>query len=197
MGKQQMARRAILCTIALTAYGCAAQISTEPSASGGDAVKSGSAPSPPVDAGPDAITLPDGRDPDADPDPDADALSSEADGNPHATDAGLPQWLPEDAGDSVDYGFYEPGTPAFECAQRTPPPLGKTCPNGTVVGATYRLVNGVCGLEFMCPSSAIVSRQPSCEFALPTVCARCYNGETECAHYAIVNGRCIAEICVP
>jgi hypothetical protein len=101
------------------------------------------------------------------------------------------------------------GAPPATCTNLGMPQLAMTCPDGTTVGPAYSIQNGQCSLVYPCPRSsapavdasapplAPTPLAPSCNFALPDLCEVCADGETLCAHYAIVGNQCMTEICPP
>jgi hypothetical protein len=100
--------------------------------------------------------------------------------------------------------------PAPTSAPTTPPSAGgvpqasgsssstTTASSGSVTSAGSTASAGGSGF-YSVPAmpTPVTPPPPACNFALPSICELCSNGETECAHYAIQNGQCVTEICPP
>jgi hypothetical protein len=95
------------------------------------------------------------------------------------------------------------GSTGPDCSALPVPSIAQVCPDGSYASGAYVAEGNQCVLTFSCPPVSPPSPPsttpvpPVCNFALPNICEVCSNGETVCAHYAIINGVCVTEICPP
>lgn len=109
--------------------------------------------------------------------------------DPHCTGLGIPTvaLLCPDGSAAAPYYVWD-GTScrlAYQCSPPAGPPPPTSSSSG--VGGSSGSSSGV----------VIEPTPPACTGALPDICEVCSNGETECAHYVIVNGACSIELCPP